>query len=292
MTMPSTSVNHDWDIVCQTNTVMFFVDDILYGKIILLTDAPTQGQPMLAASLPFTVRVYIGGSAPTLAPVIKISDVIIFELGPDLARPWAHQKAGFGHMAYQGQNGGTMGSSSNVSNAAFAAAIALSNTAVTTGNPVGLGGYAHSLPTLTAGTDAIITSFQNPAGSATQTPRNLIITGVWIHSIVDVVLAGGPLAYVYSLAFGHTNVSLATTESGSFTTATAKAPRRVMLGVEGCAATAAAGTQLSPSGVYRQFSSPIVIAPGEFVAVVGRNMGTVTTSGSVVHAVGFDAYFE
>jgi hypothetical protein len=292
MTPPSNAANHDWLIVIQTNAVLFYIDDILYGKITLLTDAPTLGQPISAASMPITFRVFTAGSAPALAPILKISDVFVSGLGPDFGRPWSQQKAGFGHMAYQGQNGGTMGTTANTLNAATPAATALSNTAVGTGNPVGLGGIAHNLPTLTAGTDGIITSFQNPAGSTSITPRNLIITGVWIHSSVDVILAGGPLVYAYSLAFGHTAVSLATAETASFATGTTKAPRRIWLGTEGCAATAAVGTLLSPAGVYRSFTSPVVVAPGEFVAVVGRNMGTVTTTGSVIHVVGFDAYFE
>lgn len=292
MTMPSTSVTHDWDIIIQTNFVGFYVDDVLYGKINLPVDAPTLGQPMMAASMPLTFRTVIAGSAPALAPQIKIANCFVNEMGPDLARPWSTQKSGMGHMAAQGQNGGTMGSTANLTNAALAAASALSNTAVGTGNPAGLGGYSHDLCTLTAGTDGIVTSYQNPAGAVGQTPRNLIIQGVWIHSVVDAAITGGPFAFLYSLAYGHTAVSLATTETASFATATTKAPRRIALGVEGAVATAAAGTLLSPQGVYRQFISPIVVAPGEFVAVVGRNLGTVASAGSVVHAVGFDAYME
>jgi len=292
MTPPSNAVNHDWLIVVHTDAVLFYIDDILYGKIILQTDAPTQGQPMLRATAPITFRVFNAGSAPALAPILKISDVFVSEMGPDLGRPYSVQKAGFGHMAYQGQNGGTMGSTANLTNAAMAAATALTNTNVGTGNPVGLGGYFHYLPTLTAGTDGICTSFQVPAGTTTQSGRNLIIHGVWVHSAVDAVLTGGPLIMAYSLAFGHSAVSLATTESASFATGTTKLPRRIPLGIEACAATAAAATLLSQSGVYRQFISPVVVAPGEFVAVVARNMGTVTTVGSVVGLVGFDAYYE
>jgi hypothetical protein len=295
MTPPSSAVNHDWLIVIQTDTVEFYIDDILYGSLTLQSAAPTQGQPYQAAAQPMTFRVYTAATAPALAPILKISDAFIAEMGPDLARPWATQKAGFGHMGSQVQNGtspATNASTANLTNAAMAAATALTNTALTVGNPIGLGGYAHSLPTLTVGTDAIITSYLNPASAAGITGRNLIIHGVWVHSVVDLVLAGGPLAYVYSLCYGHTAVSLATTESASFTTGTAKMPRRVPLGVESCIAAAVAGTALSPAGVYRQFTAPLVVAPGEYVAVVGRNMGVVTTTGSVVHVVGFDAYFE
>jgi uncharacterized protein (DUF2345 family) len=65
-----------------------------------------------------------------------------------------------------------------------------------------------------------------------------------------------------------------------------------MLGVEGCVVTAPAGTLLSPQGIYRAFAAPIVIAPGEFVATTCRQQGTVASAGSVIHTVGFDAYFE
>ena len=296
MTVPNTSVNHDWLIVCQTDTVCFYIDDVLQAVLSLQTNAPAQGQPFQGASQPLTFRVYTAGSAPALAPILKVSDCFIAELGPDLARPWPTQKAGFGHMGSQVQNGtspATNPSTGNILNAAFAAASILSNTAVGTGNPAGLGGYSHDLGTLATGTDGIVTSYQNPASAAGITGRNLIIHGVWIHSVVDVVIAGGPVALAYTLAYGHTAVSLATTESASFTTGTTKAPRRIALGCEGINAAAPVGTLLSSSGVYRQFTSPIVVAPGEFVAVVCRNfVGTAITTGSVVHMVGFDAYWE
>ena len=292
ITPPSTNTNHDYLIVTNSDAALFYIDGILQGIITLLTAAPTQGQPFQAASQPATWRVYTAGSAPALAPILKCSDVYVSELGPDNQAPWSQQKSGFGHMGYQGQNGGTMGSTSNFGNGALAAASILSNTNVGTGNPAGLGGYSHDLCTLAAGTDGIVTSFQNPAAAAGVTGRNLVITGVWIHSVVDTVIVGGPLAFVYTLAYGHTAISLATTETSSFTSGTTKAPRRIAIGCEGMAAAAAAGTLLSQAGVYRQFISPITVAPGEFVAVVGRNFGTAVTSGSVVHAVGFDAYFE
>lgn len=292
ITPPSNAVNHDWLIICQTDIAQFYIDGVLNGTLPLLTVAPTQGQPFMAASQPMTFRVYTASSAPALAPILKVSDVFISELGPDLGRPWPIQKAGFGHMGYQGQNGSTMGSTSNYGNGALAAATALLNTAVGTGNPAGLGGYSHDLCTLAAGTDGIVTSYQNPAGTVNITGRNLVITGVHIGGIVDSALTGGPLAFIYSLAFGHTAVSLATAETGSFVTGTTKAPRRVVLGCDGAASGALAGTLLSPGGIHYTFSSPVIVAPGEFVAVTARNMGTVASAGSVVHTVGFDAYFE
>ena len=292
MTATSANVNHDYRIVIQTNTVLFVIDDSVVGTITLLTDIPGFGQPLSQATVPITFRHYIGGSAPALAMQFRVSDVFVTILGPNLGRTFAEGKAGFGHMAYQGQNGGTMGTTANTLNGATPAAAALTNTAISTGSPVGLGGVAHVLPTLVVGTDGILFSFQNPVGSVTQTPRNLIIRGVNISGGVDLVLsAGALLIYTYSLAYGHTAISLATAESATFASGTTKAPRRVWLGVQNCVAAAVAGTALLPAITVR-FDSPIVVAPGEFVAITVRNQGVVTATGSVVIAATFDAYFE
>lgn len=284
ITSPSININHDFAIVCQTNTVLFYIDDILQGKISLLTDAPTQGQPMMAASIPFTARYYIGGSAPSLASQFKISDVFITMLGPDLKSPWSDIKAGFGHMGYQGQNGGTMGSTALYTNSlAAGAGAAMTNTTAALGS--GLGGQFAALPTLTVGTDGIVCSFQNPVGTTNQTGRNLIITGVKTQGAVTTILNGGPVLYSYSLAFGHTAVSMATTE-----TATTKAPRRIPLGYENFIVTAPVGT--IGVGPFIQFRSPIVVAPGEFIAICAKNLGVVTTTGVITFQVMFDSYFE
>lgn len=295
LTSPSINVNHDYLIVIQTNTVLFYIDDVLTGTITLTTDAPTQGQPLLQATVPLTIRHYVGAVAPAVASAIRVTDVFVSSLGPDLGKTWSDTKAGMGNMGYQGQNGGTMGTTANTLNGATPAAAALTNTAISTGSPVGLGGVAHVLPTLTVGTDGILFSFQNPTGGVNQTPRNLVIRGVNISGGVDLVLTGGPLVLVYSLAYGHTAISLATVESTTFVLPgpTVKAPRRVWLGVHSTVITAAAGTALGPAPIAVKFDGgPIVVAPGEFVAITVRNQGIVTTLGSVIIAAAFDAYFE
>ena len=292
ITAPSANVTHDFGIVVTSDNACFYLDGVLRGVITLLTDAPSQGQPSMSAALPWMARTYIGGSAPALATTVKITDVFVVSLGYDHAKPWAEAKSGLGHMAYQGQNGGTMGTTANTLNGATPAAAALTNTAISTGSPVGLGGLAHVLPTLAVGTDGLLFSYQNPVGTVNATGRNLIIKGVNISGGVDLLLAGGPLVLAYSLAFGHTAISLATAEAGSFTAAgTTKAPRRVWLGVQSCIAAAVAGTPLS-GNIAVTFNSPITVAPGEFVAITVRNQGVVTTGGSVIITAAFDSYFE
>ena len=144
-------------------------------------------------------------------------------------------------------------------------------------------------PTLAVGTDGITFSFQVPAGATTIPARKLVITGLRIQGVVTTALTGGPVSYEYSLAYGHTGVSMAQAETASFTSPTTKAPRRVFIGMESYASAAAIGT--IGQGVFFPFESPIVVNPGEFVAVVAKNLGVVTTAGVITLGAGFDAHW-
>jgi hypothetical protein len=79
----------------------------------------------------------------------------------------------------------------------------------------------------------------------------------------------------FSLAFGHTNVNLATAEAVN-----AKAPRRVGIGFASWAIGAPIGDQ--PKGGKIMFDTgdaPIFVNPGEHIALVGKFlMGTATAS--------------
>ena len=146
------------------------------------------------------------------------------------------------------------------------------------------------LPTLAAASDGIVFSYLNPAPTINVTGRNLVIRGINVQGAVSVILAGGPVIYAYAVAFGHTALSLATAETGSFVTATAHAPRIVPIGIESYAATAAVGAL--GSGCTLQLANPIVVLPGEYVALLARNIGVVTTTGAITIVAAFDAYWE
>jgi len=292
ITATTANVTHDYRIVIQTNTVVFYVDDLVVGTLTLLTDAPSEGQPLMQAAVPVTVRHYIGGSAPALGMQFRVSDVFVTSLGPDLSRAWGEQKAGFGHMAYQGQNGGTMGTTAQYANNANPATAVPTNTTAALGT--GLGGIFQETLTLAAATDGVISSFQNPTGSVTQTPRTLVIKGVCVGGVVTVALTTNALAGTLALNYGHTTVSLATTESASFTTGTAKAPRRIALyttSVANATATPATPVVTGPSSCI-PFSSPVVVAPGEFVAISHKKITAAPATGSIMWTITFDAYFE
>lgn len=278
------TTNTVFKIVIDQRNVYFWKDDVLGG---IIPTPAGQAVPYLSIALPLSFMMRNSGTVSG-GITTKMGTAHITQMDLDTVKPWAHQMAAQGN-AYQGQEGDTMGSLAIYNNSALTAAAALSNTTAAA-NFVGLGGVALVLPTLTAGTDGILFSYLNPVGSVTQPPKTLIVTGVRVDASVQVILAGGPLTLIIGAAYGHTALSLATAESGSFVTATAKAPRRVPLGNLDFVVTAAAGT--GAVGVNMAFQSPLVVNPGEYFAITCRNVGTVTTTGALAMTACVDHYFE
>ena len=269
-------------------SVEFWLNEILMGEIALPAALPTA---FMTQCLPLSVQQRnIGAVAGSPQMQFKWGAATATQKEISINMPGPHLQAGMGLHGYQGLSGGTMGSSASYANSlAAGAGAALLNTAALV---TGLGGQAAILPTLAAGTDGIVTSWQNPVITTGQEPRTFMCTGVKIHGAVTTALTGGPVTYAYSLAFGHTAVSLATAESGSFVTGTAKAPRRIPLGYETYAATAAVGVLGSPAGIDADFSSaPFPIHPGEILATVAKNQGVVTTLGVITLLVEIRGYF-
>jgi hypothetical protein len=183
------------------------------------------------------------------------------------------------HGSYQGTTGNTMGTIVNYANSANPTAAVPTNTTAALGT--GLGGQFWETDTLAANTDGIIDSFQVPAHSIAAPGRRYVLKAVTIDSYIQTALTGGGYNAQWTLAFGHTAASLATAEG-----ATAKAPRRVVLGAQSVAAGAAALTQLSR--VTQTFTRPVVVNPGEFVAVVKKKVGAAPSAGVVAHLIHFD----
>jgi hypothetical protein len=186
--------------------------------------------------------------------------------------------------SYQGLSGGTMGSLANYANSANPTAAVPTNTTAALGT--GLGGQFWETVSLAVNTDGIIDSYQVPAASLSVPGRRLVIRGMGLTSYVQTVVAGGPYVAQYSLAFGHTAVSLATAEGTA-----AKAPRRIPLAsfTQVVTAAQAVSTLVSqPGGSYQDFGdAPIFVNPGEFVALVTKHIGTAGTTGTVAHVVTF-----
>ena len=280
LTAPASNVIHEYEIFQADDSVQFWIDGVLYANLAIPSAA---GVSTLSSNAYAFVQIANGASAPATAQTIKVAEIMLFHIDENTVKPYPHQQAGMGLAGYVGANGGTMGTTALFANSANPTAAVPSNTSAALGT--GFGGNFWSTNTLAVNTDGIISSYQNPVGSTTQPPRMLIITGVRIDSIVQTALTGGPEVFAWSLAFGHTSTSLNTTES-----ATAKAPRRIGLGHQSFGTAAPVGAQAQ--AITMNFQTPIVVNPGEYIATVMKNIGTVGTAGTIAHMITFDAYWE
>ncbi len=277
-------------IVIGTRKVEFWRNNVLLGTL----DMPdANGQPFLGGSLPAFMMKYNTGAVSN-TNTMRVANVSVSLMDLQTVKPWAQQMASMGLMAYQGQNGGTMGTTALLPNATAATTVTGGALSQTVAIATGLGGQA-GIQAAAAGVDGCVTAFQVPTGGINQTPRNLIITGMRIDSVViGAAVATTASILQWSLVFGATGAtipSLAQAESASFATATAKAWRRVALGLQSWVVAAAIGTPAEALNVA--FPSPIVVQPGQWVAAVAKFIvGTATASEVFWCTVTFSAHYE
>jgi hypothetical protein len=281
-----------YTIVVGEREIEFWFNDQFCGEL-AIPDA--NGIPWMSASAPVFMQKYNTGAVSN-TNTMRVARVGVTQLDIATSRAWAVSNAVAGLGAYMGQNGQTMGTSqftgtiTSGSSPNLPTAAAGSNTAA---NVTGLGGWGAINAAAGAATDFIGTSYQNPAGTINITGRNLLIRGVKITAInTGAAVATTPTTLLWTLAFGHTAVSLATTETASFATATTHAPRRVQLGFMSAEVATPIGGLYS-GDVSFNFDSPIVVRPGEFLATMMKIVvGTATASQTITYNVVFDGSFE
>jgi hypothetical protein len=277
-------------MVVGEREVEYWWDDKFLGYLDI---PPANGVPWLAAAAPVFLQKYNTGAVSN-TNTMRMSRCGVGLMDIATNKPWSHQRATMGLMAYQGQNGGTMGTTASLPNATAATVVTGGALSQTVAIATGLGGQA-GIVAAVAGIDGIVTAFQNPAPTINLTGRNLIITGVRVDAVnIGAAVATTASVLQWSLAFGATGgtiPSLAQAETGSFVTATAKAWRRVPLGLHSWIVGAAIG---APAEAIREtFGSPIVVHPGQWVAAVAKFIvGTATASQVIWAAVKFDAHYE
>lgn len=272
----TTGKKYDFIIQITERQCEFWVENIRVAVIKVPTN---QGRCFMAAALQFSLSHAIGGTAASGVIQFNLNSYTVTLGGPIPGDTLA--TIGNRILApYSGLGGGTMGSLANYANSANPTAAVPTNTTAALGT--GLGGQFWETATLALNTDGIIWSYQVPAGSVSVQGRRLLLKGIYLMSYIQTIIAGGPFCSQYSLAFGHTSVSLATSE-GALT----KAPRRVALPAftQLVTATQAVSTLVSqPGGCFVDFGDAgIVVNPGEFVALVTKHVGTVGTSGTIAH---------
>lgn len=262
--------------------VDFWIDNIKVASV----DAPAASALTTgSAMLPVLLRSYNTGTVTGTACLMKVGAVNVTLGEMNANKAWSHVMAGAGGMCYQGQTGQTLTSTALYTNSlAAGAGVAATNTTAALGS--GLGGQFSLLPTLAASTDGVISSYQVPVGTASAPGKALYITGYTLEGLVTTVLVGGPVLGAFSIAYGHNNVSLATA-----TSSTARAPIRVPVGYQVYAAAAPVGAV--GARLQDDFDrGPIVVQPGEFIQIVMKNLGTVTTTGVITFLIKFDGYWE
>jgi hypothetical protein len=279
-------------IVVAEETVDFWIDDELIGSV---TIPVAQHQPFLQGALPLFAMKYNSGAVSN-TNTMRITDITVSLADIASNKPWSHQMAIAGRMAYQGQPGNTMGSTQAIGtittgSSAIPTSAAGSNTAA---NATGLGGTGAINAAATGATDYIATSFQNPAGTINITARNLIITGCRISTInTGAAVATTPTTLQWAIGYGHTAASMQTTDTASFATGTTKAPRRVLLGFQSAAVGAAIGAMYGPDIDVDMADAPIVVHPGEFINTFMKQIiGTATASQTITYIVMFRGYWE
>lgn len=271
----------------HNTSVTFWIDDVKVAEFQLAASAAAMNS---AVELPIMFRNYngpagAGGSGQQMR--VGACNVTLGEYHG--TKQHEQIMAGMGGCCYQGQTGGTLGTTAaNMANsAALPAAVVPTNTTAALGS--GLGGFFHELETNppAVNTDLIISSYQVPAIVTNAVNKMLYVTGVHIESYVDAAIIGGGYSALWQVAFGGTAVSLATAES-----ATTKAFRKIPIGNQFVAANATVGTVLST--IDRTFQTPIPVQPGEFFQVIKRKIGTAPTgpTGSLIHSISIVGYFE
>lgn len=276
-------------IVVGEREVEFWFDDQFLGHM----DIPAaNGGPFLQGSAPLFMMKYNTGAVSN-TNTMRVSRVGVTLMDVASGRDWGVQQCTLGASAYQGQNGHTMGTTALLPNATGATTVTGAALSQTTALATGLGGQA-GITAAVPGLDGWVTAYLNPASTINITGRNLVITGIHISAVnIGAAVATTPSTIQWSIAFGGTQLnSLATAESASFVTATAKAARRVPVGLQSWVVGAGIGAMAVD--LDQEFASaPIVVAPGEYLGAVAKFIqGTATASQVIWAVVTFRGYYE
>jgi hypothetical protein len=275
-------------MVIGEREIEFWIDDVLYGELPMPAG---QGQPFMTSALPLFIQKHNSGTIGTSPNLqVRLGDVSVTLMDLATNTSWANQMASCG-LGMQGANGGTMGSPQvQWANTALPTAAAATNTTAALG--AFLGGLFQMNAPVTSATDLIIASYQNPIGGVSQTPRTIKLRGIKVDCAnLGAAVATTATTLAVAVAWGGTNVSLATAETASFVTATAKARRIQPLGVMSFPVGAAIGA--TASTIQLDFEAPLVINPGEFVQVICKPLvGTATASQVLAFVISPNLYQE
>jgi hypothetical protein len=280
---------YGFKITINTDKVQFWINNVLYGT---LTTQVANGAPFASQALPLQIRHAIGGTAAAAALSLRVFTYNI-QVNDQTNLPYQHIAAMRGNSSQVQQGATTGGQLTTYALGTEPAAVTLTASTAPATNTLG-GLFLLPVAITPAASDYPLFAWQNPAGTAAIPGKVFVCTGVIIGDLsVTTALTGGPLLLQWAIGYGSTASTLATTESTTFTAGgTTKIARKIPLGAQALAATAAVGA-ISP-GFQRDFSSaPLPINPGEFLHIILRIPGgTATTAGAPRGSVAVLGYFR
>lgn len=245
---PVTAVIHLYAIEIVEDRVLFFVDDI---QVAGLTVPSGQAFPFASGRQVLAARVW-NGTTPSSGATLSIGQVVVKQEDLNQNKGWFDVLASLGRGSYQSPVS-AFGQTANHANSTSPASATLSNTAA---GYTTLGGRFQFAAVGGAATDFAIFAYQVPAGF------QLFVNAVAI-ACLNTGAIGGLTGTIldWGLGVNASTVSLATADgAGTW------APRRIPLGLQAFAISAAIGTQ--PADIVRRFDTPIVIDSGRFLHVI------------------------
>lgn len=293
-----TNLTRRFQIDLRAGTTIFKIDDnIIAINNLVSGSAVISGNPVgtqtaiYSPQVPAFFRTYNFPSGSSAAQQMSISSISITQQDANNSNPYPNSNAGMGAIASQSQNGQAISGSTAryINNSSPLGGIG-SNTAAVLGS--GLGGQFIWSGTIDRGdTDYIISSYQVPSGTDITPGKVLYIHGINISAInLSGSTSNVPVTALMNIAYGHTSESLATAESSTFTTATAKAPRFVPLGTLFVPSGSPAGYGSRP--IVLPLTAPIVVNPSEYFATSAKFISGSGLNNVEQFNIGIDGYWE
>jgi hypothetical protein len=290
-TGPTVNNRHHWIIGITSDEAEFWCDNTLYANISAL---PTWTNITGVATMPVFVRVYNNDNIGT--PVqVKLYHVEVAIGGMQGNKPYSHVQAGNCLNALHFYDGAT--SLDVTSNLAGATYNSLAPTQITGVDPYFLdnthaayttlgGDFRIIATTVNSELDMGVFGFLNPAtsiGASSVTGRPLYITGITISTINwgAVSDATNRFTIQWNMGTSATQLDLSVTD-----TAIAKISRRINLGNQSIPLSAAVGVPFTPM-INTQFTTPYLVAPGDYFHIIQRTLTAVSpiTSGQYIRGL-------
>lgn len=264
---------YTWDVVLDDHAAIFTCTDSNTGRVIseqTLTVPITQPRILAVTHIPAFVRLYVTGSAASVAPALYLTDAAVTSFDLVTNKPWTHTASA---LALGADNNPTaFTSTAQWANSAAPASATLSNTAA---GYTTLGGTWQFAAVAGAATDYALFGFTVPA------PYTLYVTGVRIAAWnTGAAGATTPTLLSWGLSANMSAVSLA---SG--------AGRILPVGSMSFPVGAAIGANVPDLDMPMEV--PPRTEPGRFFVVILRiPVGTATASQVIAGTCAVRGYFE